>query len=277
MIPVFIFLFGLALGSFLNVCIYRLPRGESIIHPRSRCLHCQAPIAAYDNIPVVSYLLLGGRCRHCRQPIGRFYPLVELASGVFLLSLYVEQGLSPAFVKNGILGLTLLGLIVTDLRDRILPDRMTFPALGAGLALALWVPVGDGTAERVAARLAGVNLSWRMGSLGDALLGAGVWAGVLYAVREAFYRVRKIEGLGLGDIKMVALLGAYLGLKLTLITILVACVLGIVLGGGFMLLRRKGSRYELPFGTFLGLAGLAALFWGPSLLAWYVELIQRAG
>lgn len=272
MIPVFIFLFGLAAGSFLNVCIYRLPRGESIVRPRSRCLHCHTPIAAHDNIPVVSYLLLGGRCRHCRSRIGLFYPLVELAAGMLLLALYWQHGLSPLALKKALLGLVLLVLIVTDLRERLLPDHVTYPALGAGLLLALWVPVGDDTAATLA-RIAGLELPLPLLSLGDALLGAGVWAGVLYAVGEVFYHVRKIEGLGLGDVKMVAMLGAYFGLKLTLIAVLLACLLGIVLGGGYMLLRGKDSQYELPLGTFLGLAGLAALFWGPALLGWYLGLL----
>jgi leader peptidase (prepilin peptidase)/N-methyltransferase len=271
-IPVFIFLFGLAAGSFLNVCIYRLPRGESIVRPRSRCSHCHTPIAAHDNIPVVSYLLLGGRCRHCRNRIGLFYPLVELAAGMLLLALYWQHGLSPLALKKALLGLVLLVLIVTDLRERLLPDHVTFPALGAGLLLALWVPVGDDTAATLA-RIAGLQLPLPLLSLGDALLGAGVWAGVLYAVGEVFYHVRKIEGLGLGDVKMVAMLGAYFGLKLTLIAVLLACLLGIVLGGGYMLLRGKDSQYELPLGTFLGLAGLAVLFWGPALLGWYLGLL----
>lgn len=275
MTPVFIFLFGLALGSFLNVCIHRLPQGASIVRPRSRCPHCQAPIAAYDNIPLVSYLLLRGRCRHCRAQIALFYPLVELSSATLLLALYWQHGFSLVALKNAVLALTLLLLIVTDLRDRILPDRVIFPALGAGLLLALWVPVDDGAAALLA-RLAGLELPWQVLSLGDALLGASVWAGVLYTVGEVFYRVRKVEGLGFGDVKMVALLGTYFGLQLTSIAILLACFLGIVLGGGFMLLWRKGARYELPLGSFLGLASLAVLFWGPRLLAWYLGLLAVA-
>ncbi|MFQ5926602.1 MAG: prepilin peptidase [Terriglobia bacterium] len=272
MTPVFIFLFGLAVGSFLNVCIHRLPRGSSVIRPRSCCPHCQAPIAPYDNIPVVSYLLLRGRCRHCRARIALFYPLVELSAAALLLTLYFQHGLSPLALKKALLGLTLLVLIVTDLRDRLLPDRVTFPALGAGLLFALGVPVDDGTAAWLA-RLAGLELPWQLLSLGDALLGASVWAALLYGVGEGFYRLRKIEGLGFGDVKMVAVLGAYFGLKLTLIAVLLACLLGIGLGGGFMLLRQKGARYELPLGSFLGLAGLAMLFWGPRLLAWYLSLL----
>lgn len=266
-----VFLVGLAVGSFLNVCIYRLPRGESIVHPRSRCPHCQAQIAAYDNIPLLSYLLLRGRCRYCRHPIAVFYPLVELASASLLLFLYLRYGLSPVGWRNAVFALLLLVLIVSDLRDRILPDRVTLPGLVAGLLFSFWVPVGDGSAALLA-RLAGWDAPAWLRSFGDAALGAFVWAALFYSVGELFYRVRRIEGLGLGDVKMVALLGAFLGLKLTLVTILFACLLGIVLGGLYMLLRCTGTRYALPLGTFLGLAGLVALFWGPSLLRMYFSL-----
>ncbi|MBI4462071.1 MAG: prepilin peptidase [Acidobacteria bacterium] len=272
MISILLFLFGLTVGSFLNVCIHRLPRGESVVRPRSRCPNCQAPIAAYDNIPLISYLLLQGRCRHCHAHIAWFYPVVELATATLLLALYSGYGFSPLALKYAVLALALLVLIVTDLRDRILPDRLTYPVLIAGLLLALWVPVGDGTTERLA-RLLVVEFPWRLLSLGDALLGGAVWAGVLYGVGAAFYRVRKVEGLGFGDVKMVGLLGVYFGLKLTLVAVLLACVLGILLGGGYMLLRGKDARYELPFGSFLGLASLAAVFWGPALLRWYLGLL----
>jgi leader peptidase (prepilin peptidase)/N-methyltransferase len=268
-----IFLFGMVLGSFLNVCIYRLPRGESIVRPRSRCPQCQAPIAARDNIPVLSYLLLGGRCRHCGRSISVVYPLVEFGSGGLLLALYLIHGLTPLGLKQVVLALALVVLMVTDLRDRLLPDRVVWPTLVAGLLFALWVPVGDGIAARLA-HAAGWEASWRTTSLGDALLGAGVWAGVLYGVGEAFYRLRKVEGLGFGDVKLVALLGVYFGLKLTLLTILLGCLLGILLGGGFMLVERKSQRYELPFGSFLGLAGLMVVFWGEQLLNWYAGLLR---
>lgn len=272
MIPVLVFLFGLALGSFLNVCIYRLPRGESVVSPRSRCPHCQRPIAAYDNIPLLSYVILRGRCRHCRARISVFYPLVELVTAALLVAIYLRHGFTPAGVKSTLLVLALVVLIITDLRERILPDRVTYLGLGVGLLLALWTPVGDGSAAALARALT-LTLSPRILSLADALLGALVWAGMLYAVGELFYRVRKIEGLGLGDVKMTAMLGAFFGLKLTLLTLLLGCLLGSTLGGLFMLLTRKSRRYELPLGSFLGLAALVTLFWGDALLRWYASLL----
>jgi len=272
MTAVVVFLFGLALGSFLNVCIYRLPRGESVISPRSRCPHCQQLIAAYDNIPLLSYLILRGRCRYCRARISPLYPLVELATAVLLVAIYFRHGFTPLGVKSTLLMLALVVLIVTDLRERILPDRVTYPGLGVGLLLALWIPVGDGSAAAVARALA-LALSPRILSFADALLGALLWAAMLYVVGELFYRVRKLEGLGLGDVKMMAMLGAFFGLKLTLLTLLLGCFLGIILGGVFMLLTRKGRRYELPLGSFLGLAALLTLFWGDALLRWYASIL----
>lgn len=272
MTPVLVFLFGLALGSFLNVCIYRLPRGESVVSPRSRCPHCQRPIAAYDNIPLLSYVILRGRCRHCGARISVFYPLVELVTAALLVAIYLRHGFTPAGVKTTLLVLALVVLIITDLRERILPDRVTYLGLSVGLLLALWTPVGDGSAAALARALT-LTLSSRTLSLADALLGALVWAGMLYAVGELFYRVRKIEGLGLGDVKMTAMLGAFFGLKLTLLTLLLGCLLGSTLGGLFMLLTRKSRRYELPLGSFLGLAALVTLFWGDALLRWYASLL----
>ncbi len=272
MTAVLVFLFGLAVGSFLNVCIYRLPRGESVVAPRSRCPHCQRQIAAYDNIPLLSYVILRGRCRHCGARISLLYPLVELVTAALLVAIYLRHGFTPAGVKSALLALALVVLIVTDLRERILPDRVTYPGLGVGLLLALWIPVGDGSAAALARALT-LTLSPQILSLADALLGALVWAGMLYAVGEIFYRVRQLEGLGLGDVKMMAMLGAFFGLKLTLLTLLLGCLLGIAFGGLFMLLTRKSQRYELPLGSFLGLAALVTLFWDEALRHWYASLL----
>ena len=266
------FVVGLAIGSFLNVCIHRLPKGESIVHPRSRCPHCGRMIAAYDNVPVLSYLWLRGRCRHCHSRISPFYPLIELLTGLTFLLVYHRWGISPPAVKAVLLASALIVLIFTDLRERLLPDRITFPGIAAGFLFALWLPLEDGTAALLLRLLGGTNLPAVLLSVADALLGALLGAGLLFALGEIWYRLRHVEAMGLGDVKMMGMVGLFLGIKLTVLTLLLGSLLGSLLGGLFLLLAGKNTRYELPFGTFLGVAALIALFWGPQLVASYLSL-----
>ncbi len=266
------FMVGLTIGSFLNVCIHRLPKGESIVHPRSRCPHCGRMIAAYDNVPVLSYLWLRGRCRHCRRRISPFYPLIELLTGLTFLLVYHRWGISPPAVKAVLLASALIVLTFTDLRERLLPDRITFPGIAAGFLFALWLPLEDGTAALLLRLLGGPNLSAVLLSVADALLGALLGAGLLFALGEIWYRLRRVEAMGLGDVKMMGMVGLFLGIKLTVLTLLLGSLLGSLLGGLFLLLAGKDTRYELPFGTFLGVAALIALFWGPQLVASYLSL-----
>ena len=266
------FVVGLTIGSFLNVCIHRLPKGESIVHPRSRCPHCGQMIAAYDNVPVLSYLWLRGRCRHCRSRISPFYPLIELLTGLTFLLVYHLWGISPPAVKAVLLASALIVLIFTDLRERLLPDRITFPSIAAGFLFALWLPLEDGTAALLLRLLGGTNLPAVLLSIADALLGALLGAGLLFALGEIWYRLRRVEAMGLGDVKMMGMVGLFLGIKLTVLTLLLGSLLGSLLGGLFLLLAGKDTRYELPFGTFLGVAALIALFWGPQLVASYLSL-----
>ncbi|MCH7985240.1 MAG: prepilin peptidase [Acidobacteria bacterium] len=266
------FVVGLTIGSFLNVCIHRLPKGESIVHPRSRCPHCGRMIAAYDNVPVLSYLWLRGRCRHCRSRISPFYPLIELLTGLTFLLVYHRWGISPPAVKAVLLASALIVLTFTDLRERLLPDRITFPGIAAGFLFALWLPLEDGTAALLLRLLGGTNLSAVLLSVADALLGALLGAGLLFALGEIWYRLRRVEAMGLGDVKMMGMVGLFLGIKLTVLTLLLGSLLGSLLGGLFLLLAGKDTRYELPFGTFLGVAALIALFWGPQLVASYLSL-----
>lgn len=274
MIPTFSFLFGLAIGSFLNVCIYRLPRGESIVAPRSRCPNCQRPIAAYDNIPLVSYLLLRGRCRYCRVPISPLYFFVELATGLLFLFSYSLFGLTAASLRHAVFGSLLMVLTVTDWRERLLPDRVTFPGMGLGLLFSLMVPVADGTGMGLARSVGIEGIARPFESLLDALLGALVGGGLLYLLGEAYFRLRHREGMGFGDVKMMAMVGLFLGLKLTALTLLLGSLVGSVVGGLYILLARKGAQYELPLGSFLGLAALVALFWGDLLVNAYLEFIR---
>lgn len=266
------FVVGLTIGSFLNVCIHRLPKGESIVHPRSRCPHCGRMIAAYDNVPVLSYLWLRGRCRHCRSRISPFYPLIELLTGLTFLLVYHRWGISPPAAKAVLLASALIVLTFTDLRERLLPDRITFPGIAAGFLFALWLPLEDGTAALLLRLLGGTNLSAVLLSVADALLGALLGAGLLFALGEIWYRLRRVEAMGLGDVKMMGMVGLFLGIKLTVLTLLLGSLLGSLLGGLFLLLAGKDTRYELPFGTFLGVAALIALFWGPQLVASYLSL-----
>lgn len=271
---VWFFLVGLAVGSFLNVCIHRLPQGESIVRPRSRCPACKTAIAPYDNIPLLSFVLLKGRCRHCGAPISPLYPTVELLTGLVFVLVYLRFGLSPLGLKAAFLSAALVALIFTDFRHRLLPDAITFPGMAVGAVFSLWIPIGDGIAAWLWRQLGGIRLPGGLFSLGDGVIAALLGGGILFALGEIWYRVRKVEGMGLGDVKMMVMVGLFLGSKLTILTLLLGSLAGSLIGGGYMLLTRKGSNYELPLGSFLGLAALVALFWGPSLVAAYIGLFR---
>ncbi len=269
---VIVFLFGLCIGSFLNVCIHRLPQGQSVVRPRSRCPKCKKPIAAYDNIPVLSYLLLRGRCRNCRARISAQYPLVELLTGLALLMVYFWFDLSTAGLKAALFSAAMIVLVFTDLHHRKLPDRVTLPGIGIGLVFALWLPIGDNTSTLLWRWVTGNYPAAVSASVVNALLGAAIGAGILYGLGELWYRLRGVEAMGLGDVKMMAMVGVFLGPKLTTLTLLLGSLAGSLLGSLFILLARKDTKYELPFGSFLGAAALVALFWGDTLVSLYMGL-----
>jgi leader peptidase (prepilin peptidase)/N-methyltransferase len=239
-------LLGLIVGSFLNVVIYRLPLKKSIVFPRSSCTRCNAPIKFYDNIPVLSYLILRGRCRNCREKFSLQYPFVEALTAFSFWFCYRMFGHSPLYMGFAIAFICLLiALALIDLKHMILPDELT---LGGGLVFLVYAFFNP-------------EISFWDG-LGSALGGALVFAGIYF-----FYlKVRKIEGLGFGDVKMMILLGAFLGLKKLVIAILVGSVLGLVVGLYFIVFRKKDLRLQLPFGTFLGLGSTISLFWGNEIL-----------
>jgi leader peptidase (prepilin peptidase)/N-methyltransferase len=265
-----VFVFGLVIGSFLNVCIYRLPRGESVVSPRSHCPGCGQPVSGYDNIPLFSYLILGGKCRRCHTRISPVYFFIELAAGLLFLFLYLELGPSLLFVKYAVFTSLLLVLVMTDWQTRLLPDRVTFPGMALGLVFSLLVPVDDG-AGVLLTRMMGLEPPWRVTSLLDSVLGAVAGGGLLFGLAEAYYRLRRKEGLGLGDVKMMAMAGFFLGPKLVLLSIWFASVAGALLGGAFILMARRDWRaYEIPFGTFLGVAAFASALWGAAILRWYL-------
>ncbi len=260
--PALAFLFGLLIGSFLNVCIHRLPKDLSVVRPRSRCPVCERAIAWYDNIPVVSYALLRGRCRHCAARISPRYPVVELLTGALFAAAVLRLGPAPAAFKLCLFSALLVGSIFSDLEALILPDEFTIGGLAAGLALSLAIPVNDATAQALL-WLAGAEAGPRLTSLAEASLGALLPAGFLWLGGWTFEKVRHKEGLGFGDVKLVAMIGAFLGLRGSLFTLLAGSVLGSVAGLLYIKLTGKdAATYPLPFGTFLGVAALAAGFLG---------------
>ena len=270
---VFIFQFGLVVGSFLNVIIVRLPGRQSVVFPSSRCPRCSAPIAAYDNIPVVSFLVLRGRCRQCRQPIPLHYPTVELLTGVVLAGAFWKFGLSPGWALNSLFFSGLIALIFIDLHHRILPDALTLPIALAGVCLSYFQDSSILKPSPLTAWL-DVGMPWgRLAApMAESLLGAFLGAGILWLVGFIYYRLRKIEGLGAGDIKLMLAIGAFLGWTLAWLTIFLGSFLGAVVGSCYMLHKRKDFRYELPFGSFLGVAAIASTFWGRTLIDWYGSL-----
>jgi leader peptidase (prepilin peptidase) / N-methyltransferase len=273
MLPFIALAFGLLIGSFLNVCIVRLPKDESVVTPRSHCPKCGHLIAWYENIPLFSFLFLRGKCRGCGTPISWLYFTVELITGLMFALFAVWFGPTMEFVKYSVFGALMLALVVTDFRDRILPDELTLTSLILGVGFSLLSDVGDGTAAWLTHRLG----TWPapMVSALDSLLGAAAGAGVLWLVREGYYLWRGIEGMGFGDIKLMAAVGAFLGFKLTLLTIFLGAFSGSILGGGFILLaRNRDTAYELPFGTFLGTAAMVGALWGKEMVEWYLRKLS---
>ena len=294
-----IFLFGLAFGSFLNVCIYRLPRGLSVVAPRSACPTCNKQIAFYDNLPVLSWFLLGGRCRHCKEKISPRYWLIELLTALLFLACYWHFGPTFSALKYCVFSFLLLGLIFTDAETKLLPDAMTLPGLALGLIFSLLVPVSDLASQFLPGV---VNLPFsgevtaRLLSLLDSLLGAALGAAFIYGAGAIYLRWRGAEGMGFGDVKLMAMVGAFLGMKLTILTIFAASLAGSVFGLTTVFLvwikrtqrfmkrlanvqaaRRRGwqsaqivyRHYQMPFGVFLGSVAVLAFFFGDRFLHWY--------
>lgn len=273
LIAVFVFLFGLIIGSFLNVCILRIPEKKSIVMPASACPKCGAKIRPYDNIPVVSYLLLGGKCRKCKTKISPMYPIVELLTGILFLGCYLAFGVTAEAAKWGAFSALMIVLVFTDFRERVLPDVVNFTGFGIGLGISFFTQPTDGTALWLSNHIFAFPPPAPALSFVDALIGAAVGSGLLWLVSEAYFRLRGREGMGFGDVKMMLMAGAFLGAKRTLLTILAGSLLGSVLGLAFILARRKESDYELPFGSFLGMAALLVVFFGTPVVNWYASLL----
>lgn len=295
------FLYGVALGSFLNVCIYRLPRELSVVRPRSACPSCHAPIAWYDNLPVWSWLVLRGRCRACRERISSRYLVVELLTGALFVACYAGFGLTLSTLKFCAFAFLLLGLIFIDAEHKLLPDALTLPGLAVGLGFSLLVPVQDLGSRLLAAWVklpVSSDISWRLLSLVDSALGAAVGASFIYGAGAIYRRARGVEGMGFGDVKLMAMVGAFVGVKLTIFTLFAASLVGSMFGLSAVLAvwwkrtRRRIVRlhepasaarkrawksarmvyrhYEMPFGVFLGSMALLAVFFGNSIIGWYL-------
>jgi leader peptidase (prepilin peptidase) / N-methyltransferase len=313
------FLFGLAFGSFLNVCIYRLPRDLSVVSPRSMCPNCGMAIAFYDNIPVLSWIILRGRCRNCKARISPRYAVVELLTGIMFVLAWLTprsdwfeasyrrsvlssfEPVTAPYEPNAIafqlcaLAFLLIGLIFTDAETKLLPDLLTKPGIAVGLAFSLIVPI-----EGPAAFLLRNVEEWRILSLLNSIAGALLGAAFILGVGLVYEALRKVEGMGRGDVKLMALIGAFVGVKLTLLVLLLGSLVGSFFGLLLMLVvwrkrvaRRRRMRatesaaessgrawqsarliyrnFEIPFGVFLGAAALIAAFCGSTLIRWYMS------
>jgi leader peptidase (prepilin peptidase) / N-methyltransferase len=307
------FLFGLVFGSFLNVCIYRMPREISVVSPRSACPSCEAPIAGYDNIPVLSWILLGGKCRKCKAPISPRYAGVELLTGaLFVVSYWIAPAMAYAIqhqwqldtvpneyviaAKLCVLSFLLIGLIFTDAETKLLPDLLTKPGIALGLIFSVFVPL-EGPAHHFVPAID----NWRILSLLNSIAGSVLGAAFIWGVALLYEAVRGVEGMGRGDVKLMGLIGAFMGVKLTLLVLLLGSVIGSFFGV-FLILwvwlkrlaRRRRSHsseaagvsrsrawssailiyrnFEIPFGVFLGAAALISAFWGTFLVQWYMRI-----
>jgi len=245
----FMGLWGMLIGSFLNVCIHRLPLKQSVVTPRSRCPHCGHLLSWYDNVPLISYAVLRGRCRSCAAPISPRYPFVEaLTGGIFVWHVLVF-GATPLLAVRLVFACALIVLFAIDLEHQILPDRITLPGIVIGFLCSLLLPPGP------------------LLSLGGIVAGGGI----LWAIAEAWFRLRKVDAMGFGDVKMLAMIGAFLGLPLVLLTFVLATMMGGIVGIVLIASRRASMATALPFGTMLAVAALIASLYGDPLLTWYLS------
>jgi leader peptidase (prepilin peptidase)/N-methyltransferase len=260
---------GMIIGSFLNVCIYRWPRDLSVMTPRSHCPECEAQIAWFDNIPLLSYFLLGRKCRQCKAPISWRYPAVELLTGLIFGYIVWRFGLTLEALRTCLLSAMLVMLAFADAETRILPDEFTLGGLVLGIVFAFFVPVPDTTA-RVLTDLLGLRLvTWQI-SLAECALGIIIPAGSLWLGGWLFEKMRHKEGLGFGDVKMMAMIGAFLGVRGTLLTLIAGSMIGSIIGLLYIkATKQDASSYELPFGTFLAFAAILIAVAGGPIMDWY--------
>jgi leader peptidase (prepilin peptidase)/N-methyltransferase len=250
--PLFVFAFGLVVGSFLNVVIYRLPRHESVAWPGSHCTSCSRALSWYENIPVVSWTVLRGRCRTCGSRISMQYPIVEAVTGVLFLAGYDAFGLTPLLPVRLLFGCAMIVLFAIDLEHQILPNEITLPGIAVGFVASIFLPPG-----------------WTSSLIG--LLVGGLFP---FLIAELYARVRGREGMGMGDFKMLAMVGAFLGWPIVWLTLILSCVLGIVIGGGALVIARRGLATRIPFGTFIAVAALICAYAEGPVLRLYGQALR---
>lgn len=244
------FVFGAVVGSFLNVCIYRIPAGVSIVSPPSRCPACSKRIAFYDNIPIISYIVLMGRCRRCGSAVSARYPVVEAITGIFASALFFKFGLTPGFFIYSVFIAALIVITFIDIDHQIIPDVISLPGIPLGIISSFFLPsVG----------------------VADSVIGAIAGGGLLFGIAAAYYYSTGKEGMGGGDVKLLAMIGAFTGWRGVLMTVLAGSVSGAVLGGALMLLRGKGGKHPIPFGPFLAAGAAVYVFAGEALIEWYIS------
>ena len=248
---VFVFIFGALVGSFLNVCICRIPREESIVFPPSHCPKCNYRLPFYDNVPIISYLLLGGKCRSCRAPISWQYPLVELLNALLTLLLFMKFGPSPLFLVMFLFCCAMVVITFIDLEHQIIPDVISLSGIVAGFILSFFF----------------TDLGWK-----NSLLGILAGGGSLYLVAASYQLITGKEGMGGGDIKLLAMMGAFFGLKSIPFIIFVSSLVGSVIGITVMLIRKKDTKLAIPFGPFLAFGAILYLFFGRQLIHWYLDM-----
>jgi len=245
---IFATLFGLIMGSFGNVCIYRIPKKESVVLPASHCPKCNAIIHWYDNIPVLSYFLLRAKCRHCKEAISFVYPLIEALSGLLAVAVLWKFGWTIAALLYFFFAWSLLVIVVIDLRYMIIPNVFTFPGLAIGLLGSAFVFDHGFT---------------------QSLIGILIGGGLLWAIAYVYFALTKKMGLGGGDVKLMAVVGAFLGVDGVLLTLFLSSLLGAAIGLFLIVVLRKSTKYAMPFGPAIAVGAIIALFFGQELITWY--------
>ena len=267
-------LFGAIIGSFLNVVIHRIPREESVVFPNSRCPSCGLTIAFYDNVPIISYAVLRGRCRGCSKRISPRYPAVELLTALIFVAVAMHDGLTPVLPFDLVFVSALVALVFIDAEHMILPNVITYPGIVFAVIARLAVPYLSGTPhfDDIPSLLNGTLAGYPLGfvSLAGAFLGALIGGGSLWLMGWTWEKLRGIEAMGLGDVKMMFMVGAYVGWRLTIFTIFVGVLSGSLIGILLMIKQRASNmQMLLPFGVFLGLGAIAALLFGRHIVLWY--------
>ncbi|MFA5280222.1 MAG: prepilin peptidase [Smithellaceae bacterium] len=246
---VFAFIFGAAIGSFLNVCIFRIPAEASIVKPASRCPSCGHPIRFHDNIPIVSFLILRARCRDCGAKISWRYPLVEMITGLLALLLFLKYGPTLVFLSFFIFTAVLIVITFIDLDHQIIPDILSLPGIPVFFLAAVFI----------------VGLPWL-----EALIGLLIGGGVLLAIAFVYECITKREGMGGGDIKLLAMIGGFLGWKSLIFVLLFSSLTGAVVGIAAMVVKKQDTKYAIPFGPFLPAAAVAWIFWGDAFIRFLI-------